>query len=262
MTPGGTSDPERSVVELAGRVEELASRVSRLEERLRTETVGTGPSRPGDEDVDGPPVPDGFYQAFEGRMRGTPESIVERLRVYEPLAREHLASIAGSEERRWLDLGCGSGEFCGLLREWGWRVSGVDRSPAAVERCRMNDVDAVQQDVVRYLGARPDGGYGAVSAIQLIEHLPKDRWLPLFDEMLRVLVPGGLMLLETVNARNPRAIADHFYADVSHTWPGHPETLRLMCEYVGSTDVEVRFEHPDAFGSSQDVAVVARKPNP
>lgn len=263
MTPGGPTGPERAIDELAETVEELASRISLLEEQLRTVVV---PPRAGAEDGEGvgehPPVPDGFYETFERRMRGSSESIAERLRAYEPLARELLAAVGASGEGRWLDLGCGSGEFCVLLRGWGWVVSGVDRSPAAVQRCRTYDLDVAEEDVLTYLSSQPAGRFEAVSAIQLIEHLPRDRWLPLFEGMRRALVPGGSMLLETINARNLRAVADHFYADVSHTWPGHPETLRLMSEYAGFIDVEVRHEHLDTLGSSQDVAIVARKPTP
>jgi cyclopropane fatty-acyl-phospholipid synthase-like methyltransferase len=100
----------------------------------------------------------------------------------------------------------------------------------------------------------------AISAIQLIEHLPRARWLELFDGIVRALRPRGALLLETINGQNVAALADHFFADVTHTWPGHPETLRLMAEHVGFEDVEVRFEHPDGRGSAQDVAIWARKP--
>lgn len=208
-------------------------------------------------------VPDDFYWAFEERMRGSSDAIRERLRSYEGLARELLASVPseGDDAPRWLDLGCGRGEFCELLQAWGWRAEGVDRSPAAVEACRRRGIEATQAEVFAFLDEGSIGTPPAVSAIQLIEHVPRDRWLSLFEAVLEALAPGGAFLLETINGRNVGALADHFFADLTHTWPGHPETLRLLAEHAGFVDVVVRFEHPDARGAAEDVAICARKPS-
>jgi SAM-dependent methyltransferase len=204
-------------------------------------------------------IPDGYYWAFEQRMRGAAGSIEDRLRGYEDLVVPLRDAIGTTDDRRprWIDLGCGRGEFCGLLGGWGWDVEGVDASPDAVEACRARGIDVTLADVLTYLETRPDDPVGGVSAIQLIEHLPRRAWVHLFEEIHRALQPGGALLLETINGQNPDAIADYFVADVSHTWPGHPETLRLMAEHAGFTDVEVRFLHEDHRGRAQDEAIWA-----
>ncbi len=206
-------------------------------------------------------IPDGYYWAFEQRMRGAAGSIEDRLRGYEDLAVPLREALASTEESRprWIDLGCGQGEFCTVLREWGWEAEGVDASPDAVEACRARGIDVTLADVLAYLETRPDDPVGGVSAIQLIEHLPRRSWVHLFEEVHRALVPGGALLLETINGQNPDAIADYFVADVTHTWPGHPETLRLMAEHAGFPRVEVRFLHEDHRGRAQDVAIWAVK---
>lgn len=195
-------------------------------------------------------------------MRGSSATIRDRLGIYEPLARELLASATaeGDEAPRWLDLGCGRGEFCELLQQWGWRPEGVDRSPSAVEACRQRGLEVALADVFTYLADEPASRPNVVSAIQLIEHLPRERWLAFFGSVIGRLRPGGSLLLETINGRNLRALADHFIADLTHTWPGHPETLRLLAEHAGFVDVEVRFEHPDASGAAEDVTIWGRKP--
>jgi SAM-dependent methyltransferase len=206
-------------------------------------------------------VPDGYYWRFEQRMRGTPEALEGRLRGYEDLVvplREELSGGDG-EAPRWIDLGCGRGEFCALLTEWGWRAEGVDASPGAVEACRERGIEATLADVLAYLETRDDEPVEGISAIQLIEHLPQRAWVHVFEETHRALAPGGAFLLETINGQNPDAIADHFVADVTHTWPGHPETLRLMAEHAGFDPVEVRFLHEDHRGNAQDVAIWARR---
>lgn len=207
-------------------------------------------------------IPDGYYWAFEQRMRGTSTSVEDRLRGYE----DHVVRLRrslesdGADPPRWIDLGCGQGEFCSLLREWGWRAEGVDSSPGAAEACRERGIDVTLADVLAYLETRPDDdSVGGVSAIQLIEHLPRRAWVHLFEEIHRALGPGGALLLETINGQNPDAVADYFVADVTHTWPGHPETLRLMAQHAGFDDVEVFFLHEDHRGRAQDVAIWAVK---
>lgn len=209
-------------------------------------------------------IPDDYYWAFEQRMRGSAESVEARLREYEELLVPLVVELRRDEtdRPRWIDLGCGQGEFCGLLSEWGWSAEGVDESPGAVDACRARGIDVTLADVLAYLETRPDDPVGGISAIQLIEHLPRRGWVHLFQEVRRALLPGGGFLLETINGQNPDAVADYFVADVTHTWPGHPETLRLMAEHAGFDRVEVRFLHEDHRGRAQDVAIWARTSGP
>ena len=213
-----------------------------------------------------PVVDDAYYWAFEQRMRGDASSVRSRLRQYERSAvtlRDELmpavADPAPDDLPIWLDLGCGLGELCELVREWGWRVEGVDSSPGAVESCRSKGIDATLADADSFLETRRGEAPGAVSAIQLIEHIPRSGWIGLFERTHALLRSGGAMLIETINGLNPDAVAAYFVADVTHTWPGHPETLRLMAEHVGFDDVEVVFLNPDGRGNAQDFAIWARK---
>lgn len=263
-----------SVLELAEVVRELAvdlerihGDLDRLDRGLRDARVASSGAGPGEPTA--PHVDDEYYWAFEGRMRGDAASVVARLRQYErsvvSLREDLLASEASPEgvdpePPLWLDLGCGLGEFCELVREWGWRVQGVDGSPGAVDACRAKGIDATLADVSGYLETRRGEAPGAVSAIQLIEHLPRGGWIALFERVHAILRPGGAMLVETINGLNPEAVAAYFVADVTHTWPGHPETLRLMAEHVGFVDVRVVFLNPDERGNAQDFAIWAAKP--
>jgi SAM-dependent methyltransferase len=211
-------------------------------------------------------IPDAYYWAFEARMRGSSESVLDRMRGYERRAVSlrdefHTLALADDADPRplWLDLGCGLGEFGELVREWGWRVEGVDNSPQSVEACRARDIDATLADVSEFLATRRGEAPAAISAIQLIEHLPRGAWIELFERIHRSLADGGAMLVETINGLNAEALTTYFLADVTHTWPGHPETLTLMAEHAGFDRVEVIFMNPDERGNPQDFAVWARK---
>ena len=257
-------------LELAERLREVTVDIERARgdlDRLDRAVAELRASAPGgDATGDGAPVvDDAYYWSFEQRMRGDASSVVARLRQYERFAvalREELPTHGESSESAqplWLDLGCGLGEFCELVQEWGWRVHGVDNSPGAVDACRAKGIDATLAAVDGYLETRRGEAPGAISAIQLIEHIPRGEWIPLFERIYETLRPGGKMLIETINGLNPEAVASYFVADVTHTWPGHPETLRLMAEHAGFRSVEVVFLNEDHRGSAQDFAIWAHK---
>jgi len=266
---------DRLTADLASVAADLASRLAEAEEetkkargdyeRLELELRALTPTgSTSSESAAWSEIPDEYYWAFEQRMRGSSGSVEDRLHGYRDLVVPLLDVLKTDEgdRPRWIDLGCGQGEFCTVLREWGFDAEGVDGSPGAVEACRARGIDVTLADVLAYLEARPDDPVGGVSAIQLIEHLPRRAWVHLFEEIHRALGPGGALLLETINGQNADAVADYFVADVTHTWPGHPETLRLMAEHAGFQEVEVRFVHEDHRGRAQDVVIWAVKAAP
>jgi SAM-dependent methyltransferase len=252
------SELAEAMAELATRLADVDGDVERLATRVRRLDRGSGAAAPPAGDTraaDGTTVPDEYYWRFEERMRGSTHSVVERLHQYERLAVPLREALEGERPPLWLDLGCGLGEFCELLGTWGWRVQGVDTSPGAVEAARGKGIEATLGDALGFLGTFRGEAPGAISAIQLIEHLPTQTWIPLFRAAFEALAPDGAFLVETINALNPEALARYFLADVTHTWPGHPETLRLMAEQAGFTSVEVVYLNPDDRGNPQDFAV-------
>ncbi len=268
---------DRIAADLAAQAALLADEAARLAERLAAAEVriGTleralgearaaGAAPAWEQTPEG--VSDRYYWAFEAEMRGSVGSIVDRLRQYEDRAVGLLEEAGREPAPIWVDLGCGNGEFMGLLRGWGWHVAGVDTSPRAVQACVDAGLEAAVGDALAYLDATGDAPDGdkplAVSAIQLIEHLPKDRWLWFFRASHRALRPGGALLVETINPLNPRALADSFFADVSHTWPAHPQALRIMAEQAGFAGAEIVYLNQDHAGGAADFAIWARTATP
>jgi SAM-dependent methyltransferase len=207
----------------------------------------------------GASVPDDYYWHFEGFMRGSAEELDRRLRLYAGRAHDLLDRHRGHDAPLWLDIGCGRGEFVSILREWGFRVRGVDISEEAVDACLALGIDAVQADAVQYLQSYSGEPLAAVSGIQIIEHLPRELWLPLIRSSLAVLEPSGGLLLETINPLNLRALSSSFFADLTHAWPAHPETLRLMAESSGFARVEIDYLNLDEQDEGMDYCLWAVK---
>ena len=241
------------VAGLAARLAEQLAETQVQVEMLRRSLEGQAPA-PAAEHEEGA---EAYYWSFEEQMRGSAESIAYRLGQYEELAVGLLDRVGRSPAPLWLDIGCGRGEFLALLSEWGWRVRGIDSSPQAVEACRARGVDAVLANVFEYLAAREGEAPAGMSAIQVIEHLPKDRWLGFFETAHGALKAGGGLLIETINPMNTKALTDSFFADISHTWPAHPQTLRLMAEHAGFSEARVLYINDDSAGSAQDFAIWA-----
>jgi SAM-dependent methyltransferase len=105
---------------------------------------------------------------------------------------------------RWLDSGCG------------WRLLGKDLEPLEnemVSRTRLAvgvDLDFphlrkhlnLSRRVCGALGSLPfsDASFDLVTCNMVVEHLPAP--LPIFQEMSRVLAPGGTLMVHTPNTRN------------------------------------------------------------
>ncbi|WP_336874060.1 methyltransferase domain-containing protein, partial [Pseudomonas juntendi] len=72
-----------------------------------------------------------FYRAFEDRYRGSAALITERLEVYLPFLHPLLAL---DDEHRAIDLGCGRGEWLGVLAGQGFNAVGVDLDDGMLEQ--------------------------------------------------------------------------------------------------------------------------------
>ena len=215
---------------------------------------------------------DGFYRAFEDRYRGSRELIKERLRAYLPFVGP-LATMP--ETAAALDLGCGRGEWLELLGEHGFAARGIDLDDSMLAACRERGLAVETADAIAYLRALPDNSVAVLSAFHLVEHLPFDAVQEMITQSLRVLQPGGLLIMETPNPENLMVGACNFYLDPSHVRPIPPNLLSFLAEHVGfARQKVVRLQedphlHTAAIhlinvfiGASPDYSVVAQKSAP
>jgi SAM-dependent methyltransferase len=218
----------------------------------------------------------GLYVDFEAAFRGTREEIRQKQSVYIPMLRD---AGAGRPDRPVVDLGCGRGEWLELLRDEQMQASGVDTNDSMIETCRGRGLNAAPGDALSHMRGLPESSVGAVTAFHLVEHLPFDLVLALIDESIRVLRPGGLLILETPNPGNMLVGAQYFYLDPTHIRPLPSPMLRFFVEARGMCRVEIHELHPypqslrvpeegselakrfnDYFYGPRDYAVVGRRP--
>lgn len=173
---------------------------------------------------------DSFYRAFEDRHRGPRELIKSRLGAYvafiKPLASLYQPTIA-------IDLGCGRGEWLELIGEIGFDAFGVDLDDGMLAACRERGLNAREADALKTLRELPTDSAALISAFHVVEHMPFDEVQSLVREALRILKPGGLLILETPNPENLVVGSSKFYLDPSHERPIPSELLSFVVEHAG-----------------------------
>jgi 2-polyprenyl-3-methyl-5-hydroxy-6-metoxy-1,4-benzoquinol methylase len=105
----------------------------------------------------------------------------------------------GSAGNRLLDVGCGKGDLLARLRPHGWNGEGLEVDAEAAASAR------TQQGLKVYEGELashrfPDHSFDAITMNHVIEHVHDP--VSLMGECLRLLKPGGRMVMATPNIRS------------------------------------------------------------
>ena len=197
---------------------------------------------------------DGFYRAFEERYRGSRELIKSRLCVYLPFV-EPLVSLYANAQA--VDLGCGRGEWLELLKEAGFDAQGVDLDAGMLAACRDIGLKVQVRDAVGFMKELPEASQVVVSGFHIVEHIPFSDLQALVQEALRVLKPGGMLILETPNPENIVVGTSGFYLDPTHQRPLPPRLLAFLPEHYGFVRIKtLRLQEPTELADSKQVLTV------
>lgn len=195
-----------------------------------------------------------FYRAFEDLHRGSRELIMERLQVYIPYINPLLALYTPAKA---LDLGCGRGEWLQLTQSQGFEAKGVDLDDGMLQACIERGLSAIRSDAIDFLSAQPDSSLAIVSGFHIAEHIPFDLLDKLVQEALRVLKPGGLLILETPNPENIVVGTANFYLDPTHQRPIPPLLLEFLPNHHGFSRVStLRLQEPGDIKSRTDITLM------
>lgn len=140
----------------------------------------------------------GFYPKQYWWNAATPgflkilESIYRRIALH-----GHVSFItAAGVQKDLLDVGCGSGTLLGLLKQRGFRVTGVDFSAeAAGVAAQENGVRVVVGSLAH--AAFPDRSFDLVTLFHVMEHITNPR--DVLGEVARILRPDGAAILQVPN---------------------------------------------------------------
>lgn len=176
-----------------------------------------------------------FYRAFEERHYAPREVITELRKQYLPFV-VPLKDIY--ENSKVFDIGCGRGEWLCLMKEMGFEVLGVDLDAGMLQDCWDRNLPVEKGDAVAYLKTLESDSRVVVSAFHVVEHISFDELRTVVIESLRILKPGGLLLMETPNPENIVVATRNFYLDPTHQRPIPPQLLSFIPEYYGFARVK------------------------
>jgi SAM-dependent methyltransferase len=101
-----------------------------------------------------------------------------------------------------LEIGCAYGYLLRALEDR-YDCEGMDVSEHAIAVAKTITKAAVESgDVGELLPRRPEGGYNAVLAFDVLEHLPEQQIPDVLRQIARVLRPGGRLLVAVPNTRS------------------------------------------------------------
>lgn len=151
------------------------------------------------------------------------------------------AELADAEGLDLLDIGCGVGNYHGLLAEHFQSITGVDVSRASVEKAGERHPDVTYRHYEGEVLPFSDGSFDVAYTICVMHHVPPGNWARFVCEAHRVLRPGGVFLVFEHNPWNPltRRAVNQCPFDADAVLLSRPKTVSLLSE-AGFCDVTAR----------------------
>ena len=209
-----------------------------------------------------------FYLAFENKFRGSSESLNHKLIFYDGLLNEILYRFPKCS---LLDIGSGRGEWLLKCQQLGIQSTGIDNNLSMYKCCVEKGLNVVQGDALKVLKTFKDNSFQLITSFHFIEHISFELILEVLEQSKRLLVPGGVLILETPSIDNLLVSSKNFYLDPTHTTHIHPEAIKFALDYFdfgesnyfllnsAQTSKSKKNELSNLFfGAAQDVAIISR----
>jgi len=210
--------------------------------------------------------------AFENKFRGSSENLNDKLSFYDEILNEVLSRFP---KCKLLDIGSGRGEWLIKCQQLGIQSMGIDNNLSMFNYCSDKGLTIKHGDALEILKTFEDNSFQLITSFHFIEHISFDLILEILDQCKRILVPGGVLILETPSIDNILVSSKSFYLDPTHVTHIHPEAIKFALEYLEFKETnyyllntEKKFNTSQhAFsrlynGVGQDVTVISRLEHP
>jgi len=143
------------------------------------------------------------------------------------------------KDAKILDVGCGTGHFLYLLKKLGYtNYLGIDISKESVQFCIEHITKNVQAaDVYEFL-KRHNNKWDLIVMNDVIEHIPKERIVPILKLIYSNLVTGGVFIVKTVNMENPFCTYTRYH-DFTHEIGFTGNSLIQVLKMSGFNDMSI-----------------------
>lgn len=153
-----------------------------------------------------------------------------------------LARVAAGGFQRALDVGCGEGRFCRMLRARGIRTVGIDPTEALIRHARAQDPDGDYRPGRAEALGFVDASFDLVVSYLTLIDIPDIN--AGIAEMARVLAPGGALLIANLTSFSTAAMPQGWTKDAE----GRPcfvidRYLEERAEWVSWRGIRIRNWH-------------------
>lgn len=121
--------------------------------------------------------------------------------------REHVLQLFDKTQGRYLDAGCGTGDFIPALLERGGDVFAIDIATEMISHAKARYGSSDSEHRLHLSVADvghlqfPDSYFDAIIGVGLMEYVSSDE--PVLEELYRVLKPGGILIITVPNLASP-----------------------------------------------------------
>ncbi|NDF12375.1 MAG: class I SAM-dependent methyltransferase [Proteobacteria bacterium] len=145
-----------------------------------------------------------------------------------------------------LDIGCGMGFMLGAFRSAGFVAAvGIDANQGQLASTLKRGFTAEYvptEHTLAWLAARK-GQFDFITAVDVIEHIPKQQQIATLSAIREALKSGGTFLCRVPNA-NSIVAAPHFFADWTHETAFTEHSLDFVLHNAGFGDIRVEDADP------------------
>jgi 2-polyprenyl-3-methyl-5-hydroxy-6-metoxy-1,4-benzoquinol methylase len=188
------------------------------------------------------------YTRYAETRPGAPITRRDQLSIREPVFRKFfLPVLPPNREAKILDIGCGYGEFLCFLARMGYtQTLGIDLDSRELAVARSLGVRNVRQAEIASALREYHEEFEVISALDVLEHVPKARVFEFLSLVLAALRPGGTFLCQVPNLA--AFYAPLFYMDFTHETPFTATSLKQALQMAGLDDVHIHPMGPVAHG--------------
>jgi len=178
-------------------------------------------------------APEDFYNVYAAFKRyQTPVVKPKHVRWYD---REFWIPAGCTPDTAVLELGSGTGEFLSYLKAKGvTRFQGVEQDANAVAVMEAGLSEHVfVGDIWDFLdGDSPDGPFGCVVLLDVLEHFSAGDGIRLLQKIQAVLAPKGRVVIRVPNMSSPWG-GIHQFSDLTHKTAFTPNSLEQLAQAAG-----------------------------
>ncbi|MDN5569804.1 MAG: DUF480 domain-containing protein [Propionibacteriaceae bacterium] len=162
-----------------------------------------------------------------------------------------------------VEVGCGPGHIAAFLADAGAEVTGIDLSPAMIERARATyaDLTFAVGDAAQLLRPPRHPGWAAIVAWDAVGHLAASELPGMFGSWGRTLIPGGWFVLAVEVGHEVRHVTDWWGHAVDLTFVRHDaRAVRDAVAAAGLRVAEWYVRGPVGEEGAERLFVLARRP--